>query len=264
MQPASVTVTGGSQEMIDSTATSSRRQLNIAGESPQQTCDELDVLNQLLPLDGASLLELGCGTAEKTRAIARQGRVASIAAFEVDEIQHRKHLEITDLPNVSFRYGGAERIDEPDMSFDCVVMFKSLHHVPMAAMDAALGEIARVLKPGGYAYISEPVYAGAFNDILRLFHDEQAVREAAFRAIVRAADSGQLISVAQRFFNVVNHFDDFGQFADRVLGVTHTQHVLDEATRAEVRRRFDAHMHGSGADLLQPIRVDLLRRPPTA
>lgn len=240
-----------------------RRQLAISSHDPLELCNEIDVLNELLPLDGARVLELGCGTADKTRAIAEGARVASITAYEVDDVQHERHLRIDDLPHVSFRYGGAEYISEPDARYDCVVMFKSLHHVPIEAMDAALREIARVLKPGGYAYISEPVYAGEFNEILRLFHDEREVREAAFNAVVHAVDNGLLEPVAERFFDVVNHFDDFGQFADRVLGATHTRHVLDDETRAAVRRRFDAHLTGSGADLLQPIRVDLLRRPST-
>ena len=51
-------------------------------------------------------------------------------------------------------------------------------------MDAALSEIARVLKPGGQAWISEPVFAGELNEVFRLFHNEEVVRETAFGAIL--------------------------------------------------------------------------------
>ena len=48
-----------------------------------------------------------------------------------------------------------------DASIDGVVFKCSLHHVPPAEMDAALGEALRVLKPGaGFLYIAEPVMAG--------------------------------------------------------------------------------------------------------
>ena len=54
-----------------------------------------------------------------------------------------------------------------------------------------MAEIHRVLKPDGLAYISEPVFAGEFNEIIRLFHDELAVREAAFAAVGRAVATGR-------------------------------------------------------------------------
>ncbi len=145
-----------------------------------------------LPFDGASVLELGCGKAEKTRLLAETGRLKEIVALEVDDIQYRRNLQISDLPKVQFRSGGAEAIPAADNSFDIVLMFKSLHHVPTEHMDAALSEIARVLKPGSLAWISEPVFAGDLNEVFRLFHDEKIVREAAFAAIRKAVDAGRL------------------------------------------------------------------------
>ena len=182
-------------------------------------------MKSLLPLGGAHVLELGCGKAEQTRAIAQEGQVASIVALEVDEIQHARNLQIRDLPNVSFSVGGAEEIPVADASYDIVLMFKSLHHVPVDKMDQALAEIRRVLKPGGLAYLSEPVYAGEFNDILRLFHDEKTVREAAFAAIQRAVHGGTLELVSQTFFSAPGHFDDFEQFEEQVLKVNTTHNT---------------------------------------
>lgn len=100
--------------------------------------------------------------------------------MEVDVIAHRKNLQITDLPNVTFGLAGAQDIPLDDETADIVLMFKSLHHVPVELMETSLREIRRVLKPAGLAYISEPIFACDFNEILRLFHNEQEVREAAF------------------------------------------------------------------------------------
>ncbi len=224
-------------------------------------CDEQEIYSSLLPLDGARVLELGCGKAEKTRAIAQAGQVAGILALEVDEAQHAKNAQAADLPNARFALGGAEDIPASDAAFDIVLMFKSLHHVPLDKMDRALQEIRRVLKPGGLAYISEPIYAGAFNDILRLFHDEGQVREAAFAAVKRAVSSGLMELATQKFFNTPMHFDDFAQYEERVLKVTHTRHRLPPELYREVRAKFEAHLTPNGADFLMPIRVDLLRRP---
>lgn len=222
---------------------------------------ELEVIRRLLPLNGVRVLELGCGGAEMTRVIAEQFPVTEIMATEVDPVQHAKNLTIRDLPKVRFQFGGAEAISEPDASFDVVMMFKSLHHVPLPLLDQALAEIHRVLKPGGLAYISEPVYAGDFNEILRLFHDERRVREAAFAALARAVDRGLLELVEEVFFQTPVAYPDFETFEDRVINVTHTRHVLDEALYREVRRRFMAHMTDGEARFLKPMRVDLLRRP---
>ena len=153
--------------------------MKIADPAQTTLCNEMKLLLEELPLDGACILEFGCGKAEKTRILAESGRPREIIALEVDTIQHARNLEITDLPTVRFSHGGAEAIPVDDASVDIVLMFKSLHHVPVADMDRALAEIARVLKPGGVAWISEPVFAGDLNEVFRLFHNEQLVRVAA-------------------------------------------------------------------------------------
>ncbi len=236
--------------------------LKISDPQADLTCDEREVYESLLPLKGARVLELGCGKAEKTLAIARSNAVASISAMEVDEIQHARNLALTDLPgNVRFLRGGAEDIPAPDVGFDIVMMFKSLHHVPLESMSRALAEIGRVLRPGGLAYLSEPVFAGEFNEIMRLFNDEQTVRAAAFAAVEQAVRDGVFELVCQKFFNTPGHFDSFEQFDERMLQVTHTRLDLSPALYATVRERFMQHMTPQGADFRNPIRVDLLRKP---
>ena len=57
-------------------------------------------------------------------------------------------------------------------------------------MAQALGEVARVLRPGGHLYVSEPVYGGAFNEVIRVFNDEGVVRAAAQAALDDALGAG--------------------------------------------------------------------------
>jgi ubiquinone/menaquinone biosynthesis C-methylase UbiE len=224
-------------------------------------CDEREIFEVLLPFEGADVLELGCGKAEKTRTIANAGRVAAITAMEVDHIQHAENLRITDLPKVTFVLGGAEAIPAPDAKFDIALMFKSLHHVPLDKMDQAMSEIRRVLKPGGLLYLSEPVFAGDFNEIMRLFHDERAVREAAFVSARRAVLAGIFEFVEEKFFHTEIRFESFEQFEARVLNVTHSDHRLSGELYDTVRRKFMAHIGPQWARFILPMRVDLLRRP---
>jgi SAM-dependent methyltransferase len=235
--------------------------MRLRDPDSRTACPERDVYTELLPLANARIAELGCGRAELTRAIAEAFPTAQIIALEVDAIQHARNLAITDLPNVRFLAGGAEAIPLDDDSLDLVLMFKSLHHVASHLLDTTLAEVRRVLKPGGLAYISEPVFAGEYNEIMRIFHDEERVRAAAFSAIVRSVESGALELVAERFFSTPLRFDDFAHFEDRVLGVTHTQHRLSESQLSAVRERFMRHVTPQGAQFLQPMRVDLLRKP---
>ncbi len=232
--------------------------MRIEAAEVSRVADEEAILNELLPLKHATVLELGCGKADKTRVVARQA--ASVFALEVDRIQLANNQAAENPDNVRFEFGGAENVPAADSSFDIVLMFKSLHHVPIDLMDDAFSEIRRVLKPGGLAYISEPVYAGDFNDILRLFHDEKAVREAAFAAEVRAISTQRLSLVSQTFFLQPMHFDDFSQFENRILKVTHTDHSLSPALHDAVRAKFDRHMTTGGVNFHMPIRVDLFRK----
>ena len=128
-------------------------------------------------------------------------------------------------------------------------------------MEPALREIHRVLKPGGLLYVSEPIYAGDFNEILRLFHDEQQVREAAFNTLQQAVAAGLFELVEEIFFNSPMRFDDFADFENKVINATHTAHRLDEELYHQVKSRFVAHQGEDGAHFQMPIRVDLLRRP---
>lgn len=235
--------------------------MQINAPEKYQTATELEIIQQYLPVQDKLLLELGCGRAWMTRQLAEQFGPRQIIATEVDIIQHEKNLLIDDLPNVTFRAGGAEEIAQEDNSVDVVIMLKSLHHVPVPLMDQALSEIARVLKPGGLAYISEPVYAGDFNNIMRLFNDEKVVREEAFAALQRSVAKGELLLQRQIFFNAPGSYRDFAHFDERMLQVTHTEHQIDDALYRQIRDAFNRHMGEDGAHFLKPSRVDLLQKP---
>jgi ubiquinone/menaquinone biosynthesis C-methylase UbiE len=235
-------------------------EVRLATTAPYRTAEDLDVVAELLDLRGARVLELGCGAAWTTRNLMQRFAPAHIVATEVDRIQHEKNLQAGDIPGVSFRYGGAEAIADADGSFDAVLMFKSLHHVPMPVMDQALGEIHRVLRPGGQALFLEPVYEGPFNDLLRLFNDEGEVRTAAVATLNRALAQGRFTLEAEVFYETPGTYETWETFEDRFLKVTHTELDIDAARYEQIRSAFLAHMTPTGAHFRKPHRVDLLRR----
>jgi SAM-dependent methyltransferase len=100
---------------------------------------------------GMRVLELGCGTGYFTRELARSG--AEIVALDVSP----ELLEIArancSAPNVRYEIQNAYDLSYPDAVFDSVVGSSVLHHLEI---QDALGEIYRVLKPGGTICFTEP------------------------------------------------------------------------------------------------------------
>ena len=221
--------------------------------------DELDVLAELVPLAGQDIIELGCGAAKLARTLLERHPDSRVTGMEVDERQHAKNIA---APQTGLRFvaGGAEAIPFPDASFDLALMLKSLHHVPRALMAQALGEVARVLRPGGQLYVSEPVYDGALNEIVRLYNDEGVVRAAAQAALDAALRSGPWEQVAERRFEMPVQFVDFADFEQRMMRPTYADHRIDDAKLAAVRAVFEPHVGPDGARFTRPMHVRLLRR----
>ncbi len=222
--------------------------------------DELELLDDLVPLSGQRLIELGCGAAGLARRLLQRHPDARVTGLEVDERQHAKNLAAPATPGLRFVAAGAQAIPFADGSFDGALMLKSLHHVPLALMDAALAEVRRVLLPGGWLYVSEPVYAGPLNEIVRLFNDEGEVRAAAQAALDRAIAAGGWAQAAERRFEVPVHYADVADFEHRMVDVSFAERRLDDAQRAAVRARFAPHMGPDGAHFTRPMHLRLLQR----
>ncbi len=225
-----------------------------------KVCDLEDLFSELLPLKDARILDLGCGAAEVSRAIADSVSGSDVVAMETDAVQHEENLKADQLPNLEFKLGGAERIPERDESFDVVLMLKSLHHVPANDMDQALREVRRVLHMDGLAFIVEPVFGGALNDILRVFHDEKEVRLAAFDAVRKTVSSNAMELVEERFFFTSTTVPDFDAFEQKYINVSHSDIRLTTAQRAEVRQKFERQLKPQGATFKMPMRLDLLKK----
>ena len=224
--------------------------------------DELELLDSLVGLhQGPRIIELGCGAAQLSRSLLARFASCEVSALEVDERQHTKNL-LQPEARLHFLQAGAQAIPFAADQFDLALMLKSLHHIPLELIDQALAEVHRVLRPGGLLYVSEPVFAGTHNEIMRLFHDEEQVRAAALLALQQAVASGAWEQVSEVFFDVPVRYRDFAEFAQRLIAITYLDHQLDAATLSAVRERFEPHMGADGAYFERPMRVNLLRKMP--
>ena len=221
--------------------------------------DELSLLAELVPLQAQNTIELGCGSARLARALLERWPLCHVTGLEVDAVQHAKNLAHPQA-RLNFVAAGAQSVPFADASFDLALMLKSLHHVPGPLMAQALAETARVLRPGGHLYSSEPVFAGPLNEVVRLFNDEQVVRAAAQRALDEALRSGAWVQVAERRFAANVRFKDFAEFEQRMMRPTYADHRIDEAKLAAVRAAFGPHSGPDGAKFTRPMHVRLLRK----
>jgi arsenite methyltransferase len=120
-------------------------------------------------LDGCRVLDLGCGSGRDVYALAQLvGESGQVVGVDMTEEQlevaakhrafHRKAFGFA-RDNVDFRLGYIERLDQLDLadaSFDVVVSNCVVNLSP--DKDAVLGQVQRLLKPGGEFYFSD-VYA---------------------------------------------------------------------------------------------------------
>ena len=222
--------------------------------------NELDLLTSLAdPLNHPRIIELGCGAAHLSRQLLQRFDRCHVTGLEVDVRQHAKNLQ-NPAERLDFIQAGAQAIPFADGAFDLALMLKSLHHVPLPRMGQALDEVARVLRPGGHLYVSEPVYDGALNEIVRLYNDEGVVRAAAQAAVDAALTTGRWQPVAERRFDMPVRWRDFAEFEQRMMRPTFADHRLDDAKVARVRAAFEPHVGPDGAHFTRPMHVRLLRR----
>jgi len=235
--------------------------LSMSHSPPPQreVSDELELLNELIPLNAQRIIELGCGAAKLGRSLVTRFPRCDWVGLEVDKIQHAANLSAP-APRMQFVESGAQAIPFDDASFDLAIMLKSLHHVPLALLDTALHETWRVLRPDGLLYVSEPVFAGALNEINRLFNDEEFVRAQAQDALDRALASGSWTTHAELRFSMPVHFKDVDDYMRRMLDVTFADRSFGDTMRQQIRERFAPHMTPIGASFARPMHVRVLRK----
>ncbi len=118
-----------------------------------QGLSEHDV--QLLDdMRGKRVLVLGCGGGQDAVALARMGAVAVGIDVSAQQIAYaKKHAAKQGAANASFVTGSVEDLSRfDDESFDAAVSAHALNYVER--IEDALGETARVLRPGGMLAIS--------------------------------------------------------------------------------------------------------------
>jgi SAM-dependent methyltransferase len=205
---------------------------------------------------GLDWLDVGCGTGALAEAVAERCAPRRLAGIDpsagfLDYARHRlgdraelRRADAQDLP-----FGAAE--------FDRVVSGLVLNFVP--DQPRAVGEIARVLRPGGEAALYVWDYSGGM-EMMRRFWDAavaldsraQGLDEAQRFPICRPEalralfESAGLSPVETRAIDVTTHFRDFEDYWTPFLGGQAPAPAycmsLSEESRAALRERLRASL----------------------
>lgn len=109
-------------------------------------------------IQGMRVLDLGCGTGYGAKILAQ--RAKQVVAADVDASPLRYGEET--YPDAKVQrvqiapISDGQRLPFKDNSFDAVVSYEVIEHVPVEQMEAFFAEIARVLKPDGVVILSTP------------------------------------------------------------------------------------------------------------
>ncbi len=197
---------------------------------------DLDVIDRFLDVQGKFLVEAGCGNMHLSRELAARG--ASVLAIDPDPVQAEKNRHAETIANVGFIEAGAEAIPVENQSVDGVLFPYSLHHVPAHLYPDVFKELLRILRPTGFIYAMEPVAEGDLNEVMRLFHDEQAVRADARRALeTLAMPLFEQVTVVN--YRVPVKYNSWEEYASRYAGKSFNEDYTEADIRAAaVEARF--------------------------
>jgi len=152
------------------------------------------LVKQAIPLTGAGL-DVGCGAGHLSYALSPLlSHMVALDPSEAMLATVRETAQARGLGNIETMPGTAEALPFAAASFDLVATRYSAHH--WIALDRALAEMRRVLRPGGFILVidveapSNPLVDTHFQT-LELLHDPSHVRdrsEAEWRRHFQAAD----------------------------------------------------------------------------
>jgi SAM-dependent methyltransferase len=134
---------------------------------------------------GDEVLEIGSGPGLTTDLLRL--RIRKLTAVEIDPSLAASLAQRLAGTNVTVLEQDATALRIPDVSFDGVVCLTMLHHVPSPELqDRLLGEVARVLRPGGSFVGCDLIFRSRF-DLTHLFDTKVPVDPETFPARLQSA-----------------------------------------------------------------------------
>lgn len=220
---------------------------------------DLAVLERLVSPAGKDVVDIGCGGGALVRDLTGLG--ARVVGIEISESQLATARARDPGDGARYLVGRAEDLPLDDWEVDAAVFMRTLHHVPPPDLPAALGEAARVLRPGGLVYVAEPLAEGDYFELVSLVEDEVEVRRAAQEALAQADRAG-LSRRETADYGLTIQIADLAALRNRVVSVDPARADVFDSRQDELELVFnrlgEPGPHGERR-YIQPMRADLLQ-----
>lgn len=110
------------------------------------------------------ILDVGCGFGWCELNFLSRG-MRQMTGMEITEEDLNTARDNVRNKKIQFSVGSAINLPYPELSFDTVVSWEVIEHIPMKSENQMFAEISRVLKPLGIFYLSTP-HSSFFSNIM--------------------------------------------------------------------------------------------------
>ena len=134
------------------------KELNLRRDEIEKGLSETEqAFVKKLPVD-SYLLDIGCATGRLCFALAQQGYTVTGIDVAEKQIEQAQQIAERDKINAAFLHYTPPTLPFPDTSFAAAFLIRTYCYVPhRAARIAFLGEIARVLNPDGFLFMTQHI-----------------------------------------------------------------------------------------------------------
>lgn len=218
------------------------------------------LITGFLPLDGARVLDIGCGEGWLTRLVAP--KTASVIGIDPSATALQRARAVASVANEIYVLASADNLPLNQACADLAIYYNSLHHVPATLQNNTLKETARVLADGGMLCIVEPMASGSAYELFQPVDDESAVYDTTHELIIGVASDVEFQQEMEKLFVDCYAYRDFEQFLDNVLVVDERREQVLPGLEDMLRERFErlGEPVEGGRSFDQVHRLNLLRK----
>jgi SAM-dependent methyltransferase len=123
---------------------------------PRRSLGVREAMAALVPEQARTIVDLGGGTGDMGAAVARRLPNAQIRSIDASPFMViAGEVQNGGLENLTLEQGFAEATGLPDDSVDVVLITLVFHECPNQIKRTILGEVQRILRPGGHLILSD-------------------------------------------------------------------------------------------------------------